>query len=229
MAIDAYPGRVDEAKNEKVPIVFGDATAEPVLEAAGVAEAQLIVLTIPEPIVARLVVERVREMNPEVRIVARSTSPEHLEDLSRLGVYEAVQPELEAGLELGRQALLRLGIGAGDVQRFSDRVRRELYAPLTSDGDGNKILYGLRRASEMIETDWIEVPEGCPLADRRIGELDIRARTGASVVAVVRDEDVSANPGPGFALAPGDLLAVLGTPEQRAAFSDLLVAPTQPR
>jgi CPA2 family monovalent cation:H+ antiporter-2 len=229
VVVDAYPGRVDEAKKEKVPIVFGDATAEPVLEAAGAAEARLVVLTVPEPIVSRLVVERVRAMNPEVRIVARSTSQEHLEDLSRLGVYEAVQPELEAGLELGRQALLRLGIGAGDVQRFSDRVRRELYAPLTSDGDGNKVLYGLRRASEMIETDWVEVPEDCPLANRKIGELDIRAKTGASVVAVVRDEDVSANPGPGFELVPGDLLAVLGTPEQRAAFSDLLLAPGLPR
>ncbi|MDP9454717.1 MAG: cation:proton antiporter [Actinomycetota bacterium] len=225
VVIDAYPGRVDEAKNEKVPIVFGDATAEPVLEAAGVSEARLVVLTVPEPVVVRLVVERVRSMNPEVRIVARSTSQEHLEDLSSLGVYEAVQPELEAGLELGRQALLRLGIGAGEVQRFSDRVRRELYAPLMSDGDGRNVLHRLRRASEVIETDWIEVPEDGLLANRKIGELDIRARTGASVVAVVRDEDVAANPGPDFELAPGDLLAVLGTPEQRAAFSDLLLSP----
>ena len=228
VAVDSYPGRVDEAKSEGVPMIFGDATAEPVLEAAGVPAARLVVLTVPDPVVARLVVERVREINPEVRIVARSTSQEHLEDLSSLGVYEAVQPELEAGLELGRQALLRLGIGAGEVQRFSDRVRHEHYAPLTRNDDGNKVLHGLRRASEMIETDWIEVPEGGPLAGRKIGELNIRAETGASVVAVVRGEEVAANPGPGFALRGGDLLAVLGTPEQREAFSDLLLAPGRP-
>ena len=225
VVVDAYPGRLEQAKSEKVPIVFGDATAEPVLEAAGVGEARLVVLTVPDPVVARLVVERVRTMNPEVRIVARSTSQEHLEDLSRLGVYETVQPELEAGLELGRQALLRLGIGAGEVQRFSDRIRRELYVPLVGDGEGDRVLRRLRRASEVIETDWVEVPEGCPLANRKIGELNIRAKTGASVVAVVRGDDVAANPGPDFALAGGDLLAVLGTPEQRVAFSDLLLAP----
>jgi K+/H+ antiporter YhaU regulatory subunit KhtT len=49
----------------------------------------------------------------------------------------------------------------------------------------------------------------------------VRSRTGASIVAVVRGEEVFANPGPAFALAPGDVVSVLGTPEQRAAFLDL--------
>jgi CPA2 family monovalent cation:H+ antiporter-2 len=220
VTVDLDPARVDAAREEKLPIVYGDATAEPVLEAAGVREARLVILTIPDAIGARLVVGRVRALNPEVHIVARSVSIEELEELGRLGVYEAVQPELEAGLELGRQALIHLGIAAGEVQRFSDRVRRELYAPITRS-TGDELLSRLRRASEMIETDWVTVPEDSPLAGRKIGALRIRTETGASIVAVVRGESVVANPGPEFALAPGDVLSVLGTPVQRAAFSSL--------
>jgi K+/H+ antiporter YhaU regulatory subunit KhtT len=37
----------------------------------------------------------------------------------------------------------------------------------------------------------------------------------------VRGEEVFANPGPDFTLAPGDVVSVLGTPEQRAAFLGL--------
>ena len=48
----------------------------------------------------------------------------NFEELGRLGVYEAVHPESEAGLELGRQALSHLGVPAGDIQRFADKVRR---------------------------------------------------------------------------------------------------------
>lgn len=128
---------------------------------------------------------------------------------------------MEAGLELGRQALIHLGIAAGEVQRFSDRVRRELYAPITRS-TGDELLSRLRRASEMIETDWVSVPEDSPLAGQKIGDLRIRTETGASIVAVVRGEIVTANPGPGFALASGDVLSVLGTQDQRAAFSSLL-------
>lgn len=224
VAVDFDPARADAARESGAPIIYGDATAEAVLEAAGVREARLVVLTVPDAVGTRLMVGRVRALDPEVHIVARSTSVEQLEDLSRLGVYEAVQPEMEAGLELGRQALIHLGFGAGEVQRFSDRVRRELYAPISRGADGadGELLHRLRHASKAIEADWIEVPENSHLAGRSLGGLEVRAKTGASIVAVVRGEDVFANPGPDFELAPDDLLSVLGAPEQRAAFLALL-------
>ncbi|MDQ4082881.1 MAG: cation:proton antiporter [Actinomycetota bacterium] len=221
VVVDVDPSRVDTARESEVPIVYGDATAEPVLEAAGVGEARLVLVTVPDAVGARLVVERARALKPDVHIVVRSTSAEQLEDLSRLGVYEAVQPELEAGLELGRQALAHLGIGAGEIQRFSDRVRRELYAPITERSTDGDLLSRLRQASEMIEADWIELPENSLLAGKKIGDLEVRTRTGASIVAVVRGEGVTANPGPEVALAPGDTIGVLGTADQRAAIRDL--------
>jgi CPA2 family monovalent cation:H+ antiporter-2 len=217
VVLDVNPGRVEEAGAAGLPTVYGEAAAEPVLEAARVDGARLFILTVPDPVGARLIIERVRRMNPDLHIVARSTSSEQLEDLGRLGVYEAVQPEFEAGLELGRQALVHLGIGAGEVQRFSDSVRRERYAPI-SEPSRDGPLEGLRRASSMIETDWVDLPEGSPLGGRTIGELRVRPRTGASIVAVVRGGEVFTNPGADFAFAPGDAVSVLGVPDQRAAF-----------
>jgi K+/H+ antiporter YhaU regulatory subunit KhtT len=49
----------------------------------------------------------------------------------------------------------------------------------------------------------------------------VRTRTGASIVAIVREESVIANPGPEATIAPGDTVGVLGTPAQRAALRDL--------
>jgi monovalent cation:H+ antiporter-2, CPA2 family len=221
VVVDLDPERADAARESELPVIYGDAAAEPVLEAAGVREARLVLVTVPDAIGTRLVVERVRVLKPGVHIVVRSTSVEQLEDLSRLGVYEAVQPELEAGLELGRQALAHLGIGAGEIQRFSDQVRQELYAPITDRSTSGELLSRLRRASEMIETDWIELPEDSPLAGKKIGDLEVRTRTGASIVAIAREESVIANPGPEVAIAPGDTIGVLGTPDQRAALRDL--------
>jgi CPA2 family monovalent cation:H+ antiporter-2 len=217
VVVDVNPDRVKDIGELGLPAVYGDAAAEPVLGAAGVDRARLFIVTLPDPVGARLVIERVRRLNPDLHVVARSTSAEHLEDLGRLGVYEAVQPEFEAGLELGRQALVHLGIGAGEVQRFSDGVRRERYASI-SEPSREGPLEGLRRASSMIEIDWVDLPEDSPLAGRTIGELRIRPRTGASIVAVVRGGEVFTNPGADFAFAPGDAVSVLGVPDQRAAF-----------
>jgi CPA2 family monovalent cation:H+ antiporter-2 len=221
VVVDIDPGRVDEARESGMPVIYGDSSAEPVLEAAGVGEARLVILTVSDAVGMRLVVERVRALNPDAHIVVRSTSAEQLEDLSNLGVYEAVQPEFEAGIELGRQALVHLGVGAGEIQRYSDRVRRELYAPISRPNSDGDLLSRIRRATQMIETEWIEVPEDSPLDGQEIGALQIRARTGASIVAVVRGEEVIANPGPEVALASGDAVSVLGTAGQRAALRNL--------
>jgi monovalent cation:H+ antiporter-2, CPA2 family len=222
--IESNPSRAEVARQEGYAVVFGDAAAEPVLEAAGVGKARLVIVTVPDPAGARLAVERIKAMDPNVPVVARSSSAEHLQELRRLGVYEAVQPEFEAGLELGRQALLHLGVDAGDIQRFSDRVHRELYAPITERSAEGELLSQLRRTTRMIETEWVRLPEDGALAGRTIGELEIRTSTGASIVAVVRGEHVLPNPGPEATLQAGDLVGVLGTPDHRAAFRALMQA-----
>jgi len=216
--VDSNPGRGDEARASGYPVVYGDAGAEPVLEAAGVRRARLVIVTVPDPVGAHLVVTRVRALNPNVHVVARTATVEQLEELGRLGVYEAVHPESEAGLELGRQALSHLGVAAGDVQRFADEVRHELYAPITRQGTDGDLLAQLGRASRPIETEWVRLPEGSPLGGRTIGELGVRTKSGTSIVAIVRDDLVLANPGPDARFEPGDLVGVLGSPEQRAAF-----------
>ena len=48
---------------------------------------------------------------------------------------------------------------------------------------------------------------------RPLGETRLRARTGSSIVAVLRGADAIPSPAPGFRLAGGDTLVVIGTRE----------------
>ena len=52
--VDSNPGRGDEARASGYPVVYGDAGAEPVLEAAGVRRARLVIVTVPDPVGAHL-------------------------------------------------------------------------------------------------------------------------------------------------------------------------------
>jgi CPA2 family monovalent cation:H+ antiporter-2 len=236
VVVEANPNRADQSKAAGFPTVYGDAAAVPVLEAAGIGGARLVVLTIPDALAARLAVERVRGLAPEADLLVRAESAGQLEDLGRLGVYEAVQPELEAGLELARQALARFGVAAEEAQRFADGVRRELYAPISGEEaateGGDSLFARLRQASQAIEVEWVRLAEGrvpeleeCPtgrgLIGHTIGDLGVRSETGASILAVVRGDEVIPNPGADLALEAGDAVGVLGTREQRAAFRSL--------
>ena len=57
---------------------------------------------------------------------------------------------------------------------------------------------------------------------RTIKELDVRARTGASIVSIVRGDERIRNPGPGWQFAQGDEVMAIGEPGQLSALRRML-------
>ena len=87
-----------------------------------------------------LIARRVRETNPDLHIVARAARRAQVDLLRSLGIYEVVQPEFEAGLEMVRQTLLHFDIPASEIERLSDEVRNGLYRPFTTPHTGVQTL-----------------------------------------------------------------------------------------
>lgn len=86
----------------------GDATQPDVLEHAQVHEAQLVVITIPHPLTALNVLELVRHMNPNAKVIVRSRYELHVDRLSSAGAT-VVGDESTVGAVLAdsiRQTLL---------------------------------------------------------------------------------------------------------------------------
>ena len=62
-----------------------------------------------------------------------------------------------------------------------------------------------------LEAGQVGVGADSPFAGLPLGETKARTRTGASIVAIVRDEGVLASPGPAEILCVDDVLVVIGT------------------
>jgi TrkA domain protein len=77
---------------------------------------------------------------------------------------------------------------------------------------------------EGLAIDWLVVEPGSPVEGRTLGELQIRTRTGAYVVAIFRDGAPTPAPGPDDRLHAGDVLVVVGTAEGVAAL-DAIIEP----
>lgn len=69
----------------------------------------------------------------------------------------------------------------------------------------------LARQVPGLQTRQVRVVAGSPFIDRPLGDTRARTRTGASIVAIVRNEDVLASPGPAEILRARDTLIVIGT------------------
>lgn len=69
----------------------------------------------------------------------------------------------------------------------------------------------------------ILLAKGSPAIGRSLAELDLRAKTGASVLAITREGGGAVNPSPQDALREGDVLAITGSADAVAAARELLL------
>jgi TrkA domain protein len=72
---------------------------------------------------------------------------------------------------------------------------------------------------------WVRVERGSTVIGRSIRDLEIRRRTGASVIAIARESSHVPNPSPDEVFAAGDTLIVIGSEAQVHAFEDLMARP----
>ncbi len=80
----------------------------------------------------------------------------------------------------------------------------------------------LAREIPGLETRQVHILAGSPFAGHPLGDTHARTRTGASIVAIVRNEEVLASPGPAEMLRAQDVLIVIGTAEGIAGVEQIV-------
>ncbi|MGE0824440.1 MAG: cation:proton antiporter regulatory subunit [Candidatus Binatia bacterium] len=74
--------------------------------------------------------------------------------------------------------------------------------------------------------DWISLPARHSLTEKSIRDMEIRQRTGASIVAILRAGKAVINPNPDEVLRANDTLMVIGNTDQVQRFKDTFQLPT---
>jgi len=118
LVIDLDPAIISDLRSKGIPCVYGDAGNLEVLSRAGLKDAALLLITMPDPMATRLALDHALRINPGLDVVARVHSDFELGFLQDRGASELVQPELEASIELVRLVLCRLGFPESRIQDF---------------------------------------------------------------------------------------------------------------
>ncbi|KXU35946.1 sodium:proton exchanger [Cephaloticoccus primus] len=118
---------VQRLKAEGVPVVYGDATRIDTLMQAGVPDAKALVLSASSIKDGREVVRQVRELNPDIRILARTAYLRELEALRDVGADGIFSGEGEVALAITEHILRDFGATPEQIDRERERVHRELF------------------------------------------------------------------------------------------------------
>jgi CPA2 family monovalent cation:H+ antiporter-2 len=219
VALDSNAGSVADARNRGEPVIYGDATRHSILQRIGIADARLVVVAISDPIGTCQVVTLARALAPDTPIYARTRYVLEVDELERAGATNVVAEEFESTITLAGVTLRHFGVPEESIARFATELRDEGYE--------------FMRAPEMIldpwltdlldelATHWVDVPSSFE-GGRSLSELDVRAHTGANIVAIERAGSTTPSPDPSFEVQCGDRLLTLGSPEAIERLRELL-------
>ncbi len=218
--IDNNPRAVERAQSHEAHIHFGDATRPVLLSWLGIDEARLVVVAISDALATRRIVTRIRLLAPDTPILARTRYVLEVDPLETAGASSVVAEEFEASIELVARTLELFEIPSGPIARFTQALRDEGYGAIRSPTP-LPIDPWLMELLEENDTHWLDCPANFP-GNRSLQDLDVRAQTGCTVLAVEREGIANTNPNPGDPLHRGDRLLVLAEPENLSALKALL-------
>ena len=222
LVIDSDAERIEEINRRGIPSLYGDASNSEVLTHAGLERARALVVAGPDESASELVVAAVRDISPDLPIIARATTEEGIKHLAALGAQDVIHPELEGGLELVRHTLLKLDFPVQEVIRYMDAVRDDHYDVQINTKEEHRLLHDLINAAKNIEVTWLSLSAENPLVGQTLAEANLRARTGASVVAIMREKQLMANPKSHTVFEAGDRIGFIGDREQISAAEQLV-------
>lgn len=203
-------------KNKGEPIYYGDGTSPELLHKLGIESARLLVIAISDAISTRRTVSIAKAVAPKLFVIARTRYLAEVDDLKALGADEVIPEEFETSIEIFSRVLERYLVPADEIVEMTRSIRTDNYRALRSVHMPKKKLFEHADIITDIEFQGQRIARDSPLIGKSIAELQIRSRTGSTVIGVKREDQVHTNPGPDFVFHEDDIVLFTGNPKQIA-------------
>ena len=188
-AIDAF-----HEKYPKTLALHGDSSDDEVLRRAGIDRAAGLFAVTGDDGKNLLITLSAKQLNPELRVVARCHEVRNIEKLKRVGADAIVSPDFTGGMRIA-SSMVRPG-----VVNFLDEMLR---------------------SDNRLRVEEVRIPPG--FARRALGELVTASRDYILLAARLQDQ-WQFNPPPEFMIGPGTTLVVMVNPEGRGMLERLVAA-----
>jgi CPA2 family monovalent cation:H+ antiporter-2 len=208
--LELNPETVKKALADGQRVIFGDVASHTILREAQVDKARSIVFAISDPAATRRGVKAARELSPELFILVRTRYASEIDELYGLGANDVIPEEFETSIEIFTRVLGRYHIPRNIIDAQVKVLRGECYGVFRGTCEVVKPA-GERLADFLLAgtAQTFYVGRGTWPAGKTLRGIDLRKKTGATVIAVVRGDQSFAGPGAEFGIEAGDTLVLV--------------------
>lgn len=211
LVLDLDGDRVKQALTSGITTHYGDCAQEEVLRRAGLIDARMIVFKISDYAVTEKAVRLARKINPQVKIMVRTQRTGQVDELKVAGADQVIPEEFEASIEIFSRVLRDYRTPNNIIEQQVELIRLEGYSVFRGLSLNTESLKKFSTYLTATLTESYLVLEDSWSREKMLGDINISARTGAIVIAVVRKNKPHPNPSPEFVVLTGDIFILLGS------------------
>jgi monovalent cation:H+ antiporter-2, CPA2 family len=208
--IDLDPETVSLLRRKDEIVIFGDVAKPEILEQASISTAQCIVFAMADIHATRLGLILAKKSNPSIFAVVRLRELDDIDEFTNLGADEIIPEEFETSLQIFSKVLETYHIPLNIIMKQIAIVRNEAYQLLRKEGTLERQFSRLNEILAAGITETYFIVDDNPHIGETIGELNLRAKTGATIIAVVRNGKAIPNPSPSEKIRGHDTLVLVG-------------------
>jgi CPA2 family monovalent cation:H+ antiporter-2 len=213
------PMLVREKIDRGEQVVYGDAVNDPILHKAHVESADVVVVSVGSIIPSLAIIEKIRAMNRNAHIISRAKHVGEMEDLYKAGANQVVPEKFEIAVSIFDRVLTKKLFPVKEINRMIAHIRSIHLGKFTEmDKSINPNLFD---ELNEVNISAIVVDDGSEAEGRSIKELDLRQRTGVTVLAIKKSGSIVEHPVPEEIFEKENLVYILGNPEQVSFASEL--------
>lgn len=206
------PSLAKEKMEQGDSVIYGDAVNEPILLKANVDKADIIVVSVGNTIPSMAIIEKVRHLNKHARILARAKEMQSVGQLYKLGADQVLPEKLELAIDLFHRVLAEKLYPSRDINRMLTYIRNSHLGEFTEMDKVNKP--SLLDDLSTINISAVTTEPGSEAIGKTIRELEIRSRTGSTLLAIRRGDEILEHPAPATLIKSDDILYLMGDLEQ---------------
>lgn len=193
-------------------VVYGDAVNEPILKKAHVDLADIVVISVGSIIPCMAIIEKVRHINKNAFILARASTIQNIEMLYKAGADQVLPEKFEIAIDLLNRILVKRLVPEREINRILTHIRTSSLGEFSEKDLVNKPSFLDEFPNITILA--ITVEEGSPSEGKSLFEIDLRKKTSVTLLALKRSSEVIEHPSPDTVFRSGDIIYLLGNPEQ---------------
>lgn len=211
VVIEMNPDSVREMRENDVPVIYGDAGRQHILEHAGVKAAKLCVIATNDPNISPRIVQLAHHLNPTIQIIVRTRYLSDIERLEKIGADIVVPEEMETTVRLFSHVLSAYMISNNEIEQHIKELRAGDYQVMRGSIQEAHLMVLQGLDEEGLHTRAVAVRPGSPVAKKSLKELKLRNEYQLTVLAVKRGAETIGNPDGDFVVNEGDRLIIVGT------------------